>query len=137
MLNRFTYFIDRHRQKFINVAWIVGAAVFVVFGVKLGITHKDFALIAGPMFGTALVPIGLYCYRSHGKEDFNIWKFIITNRGRLVIGGILMAYISWLIYFFPAAQAVVAGGLGSGVTEAAIGWAMGTTLVALVPGQKI
>jgi hypothetical protein len=97
---------------------------------------KDFAMIAAPMFGTAIIPIGIYCFRSHGKEDFNIWKFLFSNRARLLIGGAVMGWMSVLIYFFPAVQAVVAGGLGSGVTEAAIGWAMGTTLVALVPGSK-
>jgi hypothetical protein len=98
---------------------------------------KDFLLSLAPMLGTAIIPIGYYCLRSHGREDFHFRRFLFTNRARLLIGGALMGWIAFLITIFPAAQAVVAGGLGSGVTEAAIGWAMGSTLVALVPGQKI
>lgn len=95
-----------------------------------------FLLSLAPMLGTAIIPIGWYCLRSHGKDGFAFPQFLIANKSRMAIGGVLMAYISLMITVFPAVQAVVAGGLGSGVTEAAIGWTVGTTLVALVPGNK-
>ena len=97
---------------------------------------KELAYIAGPMFGTAILPLLWYCYRSHGREDFNIWKFLFSNRARLGIGAVLMAYASGLIYLFPEVQAVLALGIGAGVAYAAIGWTVGSTLVALVPGNK-
>lgn len=87
------------------------------------------------MLATAVIPVGIYCWRSV-RADFNIQKFLFSNKTRLAIGFGLMAWISLVINIWEAAKDVIGAGLGSGGTELAMGFVLGTMLVTFIPGDK-
>lgn len=96
---------------------------------------KDFLLSFAAMLATAIIPLLIYCWRSV-RDDFNIWKFLFTNRSRLIIGFALMGWIALVVNIWPAAKQVIAVGLGAGATELAMGFFLGTMLVTFIPGNK-
>lgn len=87
------------------------------------------------MFMVAWVPLMIYALRSVGIDGFTWRMFFIKNRLRLAIGFVLMNWIAVLFAIFPDARPVV-GMIGTGGTDAAIGFAIGNLLAIAIGGKE-